>query len=154
MGKEVRSFSIIILLFCILTAWWALSATRQIFEPEYVVMRVPQSTLPTASPRLTTTEAPLIMYHTFKKNIDTYTGMVAVRSCESFRTNLSTFSTDPVRLRVQVTTTHSTISCTTKDTPSLTPFSVAYGAPKPGAHTVLDSIKINNTAAAFTVIEK
>lgn len=140
MTKEVHAFSLIIFLFVVLAAWWALFAFETPTQSQiaYNNAFVPQG--------------PITIYHSNAQGSEVYSGSLNVPNCAQFLTGISTIGQAPTHLHLALTISKSANPCQVPNTDSQVPFTVSFSS-NSNVKPILDSVKVNNAAAAFTVVE-
>ncbi len=143
MLKETTSFSLIIFCFVVLSV----GVTVFAFKPlEQIDSSRIISTLVHEKSRLQ-------VFHSFKNDTHTFKGSMAVLGCENFLTGVSVSSGMPAHMRLAFTVTPSLQKCDSSDM-SPEPFLITVASKKPSPEAVLESVTVNNTATAFSVIEQ
>ena len=146
MSKETSSFSLIIFLFIILTAWWAVSSFKIPQRPPAVTIQVPL-------PDVAHTKPPLQVAHSFIKGVHSYTGSMNISSCDNFLTGVSVTAGTASHVQLTFNIFPGKSSCYPLSSLVSEPFAVSFSANKFTNKPVLDSVFINNAAAAFLVTE-
>ncbi len=149
MKKEVGAFSLIIFLFVIVVTWWAVSS----FRVPVLQTGVVATNTPTANTEEYVPSGPVQIYHSTSKGSEVYHGSFNIPSCDNFLTGISTSGNQPTHLRLSFTISKQSQDCTSASPKVAVPFSVTYSSSKSKQKPVVESVKINNMAAAFSVIE-
>ena len=97
MLKEVGAFSLIIFLFVILAAWWAVSSFQPPHQPRTSAPAVVEKNVVFSS------KGPITIYHSKNNGSEVYTGSVTIASCEEFLTGISASGGEPAHLRLSFT---------------------------------------------------
>jgi hypothetical protein len=140
MEKSRSSLTIITLLFILLVAWWFLSTHH--FDEAI------SSAAPSMQNDISSSH-PLIVEHSSMNNVDTYSGSLSVSQCDTLQTGISASGNMPPHLQVILNVLQSDQPCKAEHM-TAEPFSVSVHAPS-STNPVLDSVLINNEAAAFSV---
>ncbi len=146
MLKDTSAFSIIIFLFIILVAWWTVTSYK-----------IPVRTLPVIQhTTLDTTfhaPQPIPVFHNILNGVHIYSGAFVIPKCDTLSSKISVAQGAPTRLELSVTISRPSTGCdSTVSVPSV-PFSVTYPSMQVASTSILDSVKINNEAVTFTVVE-
>lgn len=145
MSKETSAFSLIIFLFIILVAWWAVSS-----------FKIPQPATAQQHSSLDTTflaQKPISIFHASINGVEMYSGAMKIPGCDDLLTDISASSGAQARLRLSFTISKLQETCSTHQNFVSVPFSVTFSSNPIVSKPVLDSVKINNEAAAFAVVE-
>lgn len=146
MLKEVGAFSLIIFLFVILAAWWAVSS----FQPFHSSVATVHSTSGSDSEFVHLN--PITIYHSQLKGSEVYSGSVTIPACDEFLTGISASGQAPAHLRLSFKVTKATEPCPTPGVSPI-PFNVSFSSSKSSAKPILDSVDVNNAAATFSIVE-
>ncbi len=146
MSKETSAFSIIIFLFIILVAWWAVSSFK---IPQHTAATLQHSTLDGSF----LAQRPVSIFHASVHGIEMYSGAMNIPSCDDFLSGITASNGAPARLRLIFTITRPIGGCDNSTHFVSVPFSVTYSSTQEVHKPILDSVKINNEAAAFSVVE-
>jgi hypothetical protein len=152
MLKEVGAFSLIIFLFVILAAWWAVSS----FEPTRLQgsnSNTVADTIHGSQPDSEVVQAqPITIYHSNQHGSEVYSGSVTIPSCDEFLTGISATGRTPAHLRLSFTVSKPSQQCQNSGMSSV-PFTVSFSSEKNDTRPILDSVHVNNAAATFSLIE-
>ena len=144
MEKKTGSLALIFLLIILLGMWWVVSVFR--FGSTTAPYVAQSNVAPSTS---YTPPSPISITHTFSNGMEHYSGTLQLSECQDLQTGVTAAGVNPahVKLLFTVTTPGSCVSHTV--TPA--PFAIAVSSKKNGS-TVLDSVLVNNAAAAFSVV--
>ena len=150
MAKETSAFSLIIFLFIILAAWWAVSSFKV-----HRATPTPAATRATSVDNAYNVTGPINIYHAASKDgSDVYSGSLTIPSCDEFLTAVSALGSQPARIRLSFTISRPSSACADQESTQLSvPFSVTFSSNKSSKTPVVDSVKVNNEAAAFSIVE-
>lgn len=145
MLKEVGAFSLIIFLFVILAAWWAVSSFKPLHPSTSNYSSV-------AGGRELVHLDPITIYHSQLKGSEVYSGSVTIPSCDEFLTGISASGQAPAHLHLSFQVTKASVPCQTPGVSPI-PFNVSFSSSKNSAKPILDSVDVNNAAATFSIVE-
>lgn len=140
MEKKVGSLSLIFLLLALLLAWWAVSALH-LYGNEVTAATV----------GMYTSQDPLSIKRSFSRGTETYSGSLQLSDCQNLQTNIAASGVNPAHLQLSLVVIPATTPCTSSAV-SAAPFAVSVSTQITNT-TILDSVLINNTAAAFLVVD-
>ncbi len=143
MLKETTSFSLIIFCFVVLSVGVTVFAFKPLEKTDSSLLLRPSVH---EKPRLQ-------VFHSFKNGTHSFKGSMAVSGCDNFLTGVSVSSGMPAHMRLAFTITPSLQKCDSADM-SPEPFLITVASKKSSPEAVLESITVNNTATAFSVIEQ
>ena len=151
MKKEVAAFTFIIFGFVVLVTWWAVSAFQ--IPPEANQIQIATNHAVSDVDDRYALTAPVQIYHTDSHGTNVYTGSLTIPSCDNFLTGISASGNQPAHLRLSFTITRQDATCGAPSPTLAVPFSVTYSSTKSTKKPIVDGVDVNNTAAAFSVIE-
>lgn len=150
MKKEIGAFSLIIFLFVIVVTWWAVSSLKMPQVHQQPVALAADGTVVDEDYALV---GPIQLFHSTSKGAEVYNGSLNIPSCDNYMTGISASGSQEPHLKLSFTISHEAQGCTSAPATVSVPFSVTFSSSKASQKPVVDSVNINNMAAAFSVVE-